>query len=61
MVFLPATPVPATGQNLLIPEADIEDINLSVEDMTKIVLSLGSLAPEIIGDRLQVTGDSKRP
>ncbi len=53
MVFLPATPVPATGQNLLIPEADLEDINLSVEEMTKIVLSLGSLAPEIIGGRLQ--------
>ena len=51
IVFLPGTPVPATGQNLLIPEEDILDVDVSVEEMTKILLSLGSLGPRIMNEK----------
>ncbi|MCC7479830.1 DUF502 domain-containing protein [bacterium] len=57
MVFIPATPLPASGQNLLVPEADLEDIDLSVEEMTRIVLSLGSLAPQIMAGKGLATRD----
>jgi uncharacterized membrane protein len=54
IVFLPGTPVPATGQNLLIPEEDIFDVDVSVEEMTKILLSLGSLGPGIMNSKSQL-------
>jgi uncharacterized membrane protein len=51
IVFLPSTPIPASGQNVLIPAADVEDVAISVEEMTKILISLGSLGPEIMNSK----------
>jgi len=51
MVYFPSSPIPATGFNYLVPESDVWDANISVEDMTKIILSLGSLGPGIMGQR----------
>lgn len=51
MVYFPSSPVPATGFNYLVPETDVWDANVSVEDMTKIILSLGSLAPSLMSQR----------
>jgi uncharacterized membrane protein len=48
IVFLPSTPIPASGQNILVPVADVEDAGISVEEMTKILVSLGSLGPGIL-------------
>jgi uncharacterized membrane protein len=48
IVFLPSTPIPASGQNVIIPAADVEDVTISVEEMTKIIISLGSLGPGIM-------------
>jgi uncharacterized membrane protein len=51
IVFLPSTPIPASGQNILVPVADVIDAGISVEEMTKILLSLGSLGPGILNQR----------
>jgi uncharacterized membrane protein len=48
IVYLPSTPIPASGQNLLVPCCDVEDVDVSVEELTKILLSLGSLGPGIM-------------
>jgi uncharacterized membrane protein len=48
IVFLPSTPIPASGQNILVPVADVRDAGISVEEMTKILVSLGSLGPGIL-------------
>jgi uncharacterized membrane protein len=48
IVFLPSTPIPASGQNILVPVADVQDAGISVEEMTKILVSLGSLGPGIL-------------
>lgn len=51
MVYIPNSPVPATGSNYLVPCADVEDINIDVEDMTRILVSLGSLGPTIMNSK----------
>lgn len=48
IVFLPSTPIPASGQNILVPVDDVQDAGISVEEMTKILVSLGSLGPGIL-------------
>ena len=51
LVYFPSTPLPATGFNYLIPCSDVEDANVSVEELTKILLSLGSLGPGIMNKK----------
>lgn len=51
MVYFPSSPIPATGFNYLVPKTDVWDANVSVEDMTKIILSLGSLGPSLMNRR----------
>jgi len=51
LVYLPSTPIPSSGQNLLVPCTDVQDVNISVEEMTKILISLGSLGPGILNTK----------
>jgi len=43
--FLPTTPNPTSGYYLLVPEGDIIDLDLSVEDAFKLVMSAGLVNP----------------
>ncbi len=54
LIYFPSTPLPATGFNYLIPCSDVEDADVSVEEMTKILLSLGSLGPGIMNAKPQL-------
>jgi uncharacterized membrane protein len=51
IVFLPSTPIPASGQNVIVPAEDVRPLDLTVEEMTKILVSLGSLGPGILSGR----------
>jgi uncharacterized membrane protein len=44
--FLPTTPNPTSGFYLLVPENDVRDVDLSVEDAFKLVMSAGLVSPE---------------
>jgi uncharacterized membrane protein len=44
--FLPTTPNPTSGYYLLIPEADLVEVDLSVEEAFKLVMSAGLVTPE---------------
>ena len=46
--FVPTTPNPTSGFYLLIPEGDLIDVDLSVEDAFKLVMSAGLVTPETI-------------
>jgi uncharacterized membrane protein len=46
--FLPTTPNPTSGFYLLVPTEDITDLDLTVEDAFKIVMSAGLVTPETI-------------
>jgi uncharacterized membrane protein len=49
--FLPTTPNPTSGFYLLVPEEDIINLDLSVEDAFKIVMSAGLVTPESVGSQ----------
>ena len=41
MVFVPSTPNPTTGYLLLLPEADVVNTDLTVEEAFKLIISAG--------------------
>jgi len=44
-VFLPTTPNPTSGFLLFVPKADIKELDMSVEDAAKLVISAGLVYP----------------
>lgn len=44
--FLPTTPNPTSGFYLIVPETDIVNLDITVEDAFKIVMSAGLVTPE---------------
>lgn len=49
LVFVPNSPIPATGFNVLVPEEDFVRLDMPVEDMVKLLMSLGLLGPQVLG------------
>lgn len=51
--YMPNTPVPATGNLYMVPREDIYNVDMTVEELTRIEVSLGSLGPAVINSRPQ--------
>lgn len=47
-VFVPTTPNPTSGFMIFAAKEDLDYLDISVEEATKMVISLGVLAPEEI-------------
>jgi uncharacterized membrane protein len=60
-VYFPNTPVPATGFNYIIPCEDVVDIDMSVEELTRVYVSFGSLGPVIHSSRKQERMNAEMP
>lgn len=45
-IFIPTTPNPTSGFHLIVPESDVRDAHLKVEDAFKTLLSLGIAHPQ---------------
>ncbi|MBH98799.1 MAG: hypothetical protein CMM56_10175 [Rhodospirillaceae bacterium] len=45
-VFLPTTPNPTSGFMLFVPEKDVVELDMSVENALKMIISLGVVVPE---------------
>jgi uncharacterized membrane protein len=45
-VFLPTTPNPTSGFLLFVPKEDVIELNMSVEDAAKLVISAGLVSPD---------------
>ena len=45
-IFVPTTPNPTTGWLVMVPEADVTKLEMSVADAIKFIISLGSVSPE---------------
>ncbi len=48
--FVPTTPNPTSGFYLLVPEDEIQSVDLTVEEAFKIVMSAGLVTPETIAE-----------
>lgn len=48
LVFIPNSPIPATGFNALVPAEDFTKLDMPIEDMAKVLMSLGLLGPQVL-------------
>lgn len=48
LVFLSSVPVPMTGGLLLVPVDAVEQVDMAVDDLVRVCISLGILAPQAI-------------
>jgi uncharacterized membrane protein len=48
-VFLPTTPNPTSGWMILVPTSDLRELDISIEDAIKLIVSGGIVAPNDIG------------
>ncbi len=44
--FVPTTPNPTSGFYLIVPESEVKEVDLSVEDAFKVIMSAGLVMPE---------------
>ena len=56
--FVPTTPNPTSGFYLLIPESEVIEVDISVEDALKLVMSAGLVSP---GDEVEETSARGAP
>ena len=47
-IFLPSTPNPTTGFYLLLPSQDVWNVDLTVEEAFKLIMSAGIVTPELL-------------
>ncbi|NVM03460.1 MAG: DUF502 domain-containing protein [Candidatus Helarchaeota archaeon] len=45
-IFLPSTPNPTTGFILFVPKKDLVELDMSIEDSLKLIISFGAVLPE---------------
>jgi uncharacterized membrane protein len=48
LVFIPNSPIPMTGFNVLVPADEVQHLDMSVEDLAKLFMSLGILGPQVL-------------
>jgi uncharacterized membrane protein len=46
-VYVPTTPNPTSGFFLMLPRAEIIELNMSVDEALTYVISMGSVAPSV--------------
>ena len=56
--FLPTTPNPTSGFYLAVPEDDLYDVDMSVEDAFKVIMSAGLVSPESLPVAKRTAADS---
>ncbi len=56
-VFVPTTPNPTSGFLLLVPKRDVFEVNISVEDGMKMVISGGAFSPPILNE---IAGETRK-
>ena len=60
-VFLPTTPNPTSGFLLFVPRRDVIELDMSVEDAAKLVISAGLVYPDAPGMKPTPIGEVRQP
>ena len=48
LVFVPNSPIPATGFNVLVPVDDFVQLDMTMEELAKILMSLGLIGTQVL-------------
>ena len=52
-IFIPTTPNPTSGFLIMVPKEDAYELDMSIEEALKLVISLGVVSPEKMASRLK--------
>lgn len=52
LVYIPTSPIPMTGGLLFVPKASVRKVDMSIESLMSIYLSMGVTGPQIMKDKL---------
>jgi uncharacterized membrane protein len=58
-VYVPTTPNPTSGFFLMMPKADVVELDMSVDDALKYIISMGVMVPPMRGAK--PTADALKP
>ncbi len=54
LVYVPSAPVPATGFTYFFKTSDVYECDTKMDEMTKVVVSLGVLGHEVMGEKVEL-------
>lgn len=60
-VFIPTTPNPTSGWLAFVPVREVIDLDVTIEEGAKLIMSGGIVTPESLGRRVRRTTDGERP
>jgi len=52
-VFFPTTPNPTSGWLAVVPTTEIREVDLSIEEGVKLIVSGGIVSPAALGERIR--------
>ncbi|MFW5431925.1 MAG: DUF502 domain-containing protein [Methylophilaceae bacterium] len=52
-VYVPTTPNPTGGYFLMLPKADVVELDMSVDQALKYIISMGTVAPEVKSEKIK--------
>ncbi len=52
-VYVPTTPNPTSGFFLMMPKADVVELDMTVDQALKYIISMGTVAPEVKSEKLK--------
>ena len=53
-VYVPTTPNPTSGFFLMIPKADVVELDMTVDQALKYIISMGTVAPDIKSEKIKL-------
>jgi len=60
-VYVPTTPNPTGGYFVMVPKEDVQELDMSVDEGLKMLMSMGAVVPDVIKDRSELAPEEPKP
>ncbi len=60
-VYIPTTPNPTGGYFVMVPREDVQELDMSVDDGLKMLMSMGAVVPDVIQAASELAPEEPKP
>jgi uncharacterized membrane protein len=60
-VYVPTTPNPTGGYFVMVPREDVQELDMSVDDGLKMLMSMGAVVPDVIRESSELAPEEPKP
>ncbi len=60
-VYIPTTPNPTGGYFVMVPKEDVQELDMSVDDGLKMLMSMGAVVPDVIQAASELAPEEPKP